>query len=81
MFHGFFRRGFGCRLERVWKSPSGRWQKRKPGRRKGKRRYPIQPGSLAALARINRARRLRELGLTEEEARAAFMASRAIPSS
>ena len=51
----------------MWKSPSGRWQRRKPGRKKGKKRYPIQAGSLAALARINRARRLRALGLSESE--------------
>jgi hypothetical protein len=59
---------FSARSERilpgVWKSPSGRWQKRKPGRRRGKK-YPIAPASLAALAAVNRARRLRAQGFTE----------------
>jgi hypothetical protein len=60
-------------LPGVSKSPSGHWQKRKSGRRRGKKRYPISPASPAALEAVNRARRLRALGLTEEAIRAAFL--------
>jgi hypothetical protein len=57
----------------MWRSPSGRWQKRKPGRRKkpgrkrGRRHGPVSPASTAALVAVNRARRLQALGIESEE--------------